>query len=337
MHRARPSRFLNRLHIPREILGISADIVAIASAILIAGPTLVGVVAGQLAPALVSALALALMVIVYLASRLRRARDENLRGSVALNVARSDARALRLDSVVMHVKLEGLMRFGELHYAYVREANSRLGKVGEVLLSATGGEPSLDAVPVGGGSPPTDEPNSIWQPDAQNPGTFAMEPHHFEVLLADARHRAIEEIGDDAYVRLLRVLFRLDSAGSALRLPIVKFEATSETSQKRTSVDYFGSIDRVDVSTLPWRVAPRPNASPPQAWVLDPSYLKLVHDSWRRVNRPFFGIGLLLARESPLLAELSSPWMAAYVALAGPQASEGNLFSMSNGKLRLIT
>jgi len=172
---------------------------------------------------------------------------------------------------------------------------------------------------------------STWMPDVDNPSTFAMEPHHFEELLADATRRARDEIGPDARVSLWYVLIRLDVHGAKLHMPIVRFVGRSFNSQKDTNIEYSGSIERVVVHTFPQRVFPMAPVRKP--WVAEPSYIKLIHDSWRRVNRDFHGVGMLIASDE-LYRGTTSVWVAAYTATSGALASLGNLFILDATGLR---
>jgi hypothetical protein len=235
-------------------------------------------------------------------------------------------------AALLEVGVEAATRLGQSDHEHARHLHGRMNAVAEVLRRALAGEPIDDLLTPGPDQEETPSaPPSAWLTEPDYPATFAIEPHQFEVLLADATRRVREDIGDDAHVRLWYVLVHLDGLHGDVGLPIVIFGARSENSQKQSHVEYAGSIDRVTVTTLPSRVIPRLRR--PQPWVEDPTYLRLVHESWRRVNRPFFGVGMLIAREWPFPGT-NSIWLTAFVPTAGPLAGNGSLFTLTDGTLR---
>jgi hypothetical protein len=313
------NKIRDRLHLPRKILGISAEFVTVATAIALVGPTLVGLIAGSLAAALLTALIVILLLVVYLTARIQRL-ERTLKWH-------------RLKASISEAKLAGLSLVGQADHEHAQQLHARFDEFRSVVERIAAGDPVTDAPAEDAGSPAPSEP-SDWLPDPGDPMTFAMRAEHFEALLTEATRRAREELGDDARVVLSRIFVHFSWFSS--RVPRVLFTATSETSQKQSQIEFIGSLDRVQVSTLPVVDYKAPKMPVRHPWQVDPRYCDLIHTSWRRMNRPFEGL-IILMRRSPELGLSTSPWLAVYVHVHGPQAGEGQLFTLAaNGGLQEI-
>jgi len=318
---------LPRLRVPREVLGISADIFGTAAGIAIVGPVIVGIVAGQLAPALIAALMTALLVVVYLLSRLRRITRDNkrLRHEKASNGARIAA---------MHANTEIVL--GEY-----RRASNTLDNLRDILSRATAeavaGDPDQDdgedvPIALGAGTPAHDPEASQWLADPADLMTFALTPADLEALYGDAVQRAVADIGPDAVVRLDSVILFCNILGRLPRTPRVQFYAVSDLSMKRMHIEYQGNSESVSSATFPRTIAPPKRALPQvKQWQTDPNYTDLVLQSWRRM-RQFTGIVTLEAYSKPFL-DTRARWLAVYVSTAEHDAGQARLFTISDGKL----
>lgn len=308
------------LEIPRDILGISSDVFGTAAGIAIVGPVLVGFVAGQLAPALVAALMAALLVVVYLLSRLRREtrRNARLQRSVAANPVRLNA-----------------MQFGaELIHAEFARAQSQLDAIRHLLDRVRDGddpEESFRALEALSATEP--QVPSAWLPDPHDLTTFALTPADFEALYSDACKRGLAELGPDATTFLNRVVLFSDFVGFLADTPRVLFESVSDLSMKRTMIWYEGSIDRVSMATLRRPVLIKHKVVKP--WQVEPQYLELVAQSWRRMQT-FHGVATLEAYPRPFPGN-KSKWLVVYIALDDREPGFERFFAHVDGRFTELT
>ncbi len=304
------------LHFPREILGISSDVFGTVAGVAVAGPILVGFVAGQLQPALVAALMAALAAIIYLLNRLRSARR------LVARLRRRDAGYGARLAAALAVN-EGVERLYSREHERMRDV---VNGVSHVLSDDHAQQPSHPEVV------PVDEAPSTWAPDPIDLTTFAITSADFETLYADASARAGAELGPGAVVWLEDVVLYSDLVDLLPNSPRVHFGASSNRSMKHMRIGYHGSITNVVVATLPISKPLDSSFVPVKQWHTDPDYPELVVQSWRRM-RKFRGLATLVAYPQPFEGT-SSRWLAVYLSLASHDAGDAYFFTLSKGVLR---
>jgi len=316
---AKTDALLDRLHLPRQVLGVSSDVFGVVAGSILVGPTIVGLVAGQLAPALVAALMACLLVIVYLLSRLRSSRAQIVR--------------FRRHNAAIRVRLGAAVTALE-----ILEAN-----FARQMEFADGFRRKLERVAAGESDEPTDDPSpeptlpSAWLSDPSDLTSFTMTVADFESLYDAATRTAIAELGADARVRLDHVVLLSNHMGTLQNIPRVAFWATSAIALRRTLIEYHGNIDRTIHTTVPW--APVTKASggrtgTSKPWHTDPDFKELVVQSWRR-QRGFHGFVQLDALIEPLEGT-TSRWVITYISLAPHDAGVMHNFTLESGQIEEV-
>jgi hypothetical protein len=323
-----------RRHAPE--IGVSADLITVAGAMAVAGPALVGYVAGSLEAGLLVALAVALLMALNLAIQVRSQR-RRLRHQV-----------LELHSANAQLALARALfdAFYELNreYADARSALADIRAAVEAVLGeiappdAETEKVSTNAIGPTASAPsgsPGRQPPSLWLPNPHDLRSFAMTPADFEKCAEVALGRTVHDIGPDAWVSLMQVVLLIHPYTPSGPMPHVLFIVQSASTRKRADVTFRGSVDDVVInlmnaghpSTPP---SPRTRTERPPPWETGPRFDRLVHAAWIAISPIEHVAAVVLRPTNTAVSGLPYPWVLVNVAGHGGPYQK---FSLQQGRL----
>jgi hypothetical protein len=308
---------------PAAAIGLSADLLTLATAIAVGGPIVVGVLAQSLLTTLALLVVGLGLLCLWLAYALRRQRRAALHDTARLILLRRQNRTF----VVRFRAATTVARVIQM------ESDQRIQRYREEVLatidSFTPNEDGPRVPEVTTTAPPEPVAPSPWLPDPADLASFCMTDDQLADVVSKAADLARSELGADSAGFLDDMILYCD-LGPPLRTPLVRVEAWSEASVRKKIFVFEGALTAYETHDKALAETERPEG-PHAPWLLDGDFRRLIHDSWRRM-KPFHGI-VILGNYHPGHLGISSPWYICYLDLDVHTKAGGNttLFGLDRG------